>query len=515
LGRYDKAKEAWTRWGEVVEPLANEFPGESIYRAELAGSYYNVGTLLAAEGDRTAAAQHYQSASLIWDKLTQDFPQAPMYRRCVACAHNALGGLLGQGGEWRAAAEHHRQAVDLMRRVVEERPKALKYCWELAKNQNELATALKEQGEWAAAKKQYQDAIEILIQVVADCPDVHQNPQELKYNKAPAKHEMQSDLASCHFNLAELLTEDGDPESAESHYGKALDLQKQLMKDCPAIPQYGQGLAVSLINLGSRRHEEGQWVKAEEHYGQALDLLSKLVKEYPGLPEFQLDLARGHRSQAALLLDLNRPEDADKALDQALALCQKLTTRWPDVPAYSEELATVWLQLGDLRAALGRNPEAKTAWRNFLKLAPDTRHSWERKAWFLATCPDTEFLDPAQAVRLAQKAVDKAPRSRRALQSLGVASYRAGDWKPAADALNESLRFSKSGDAASDFFLAMTHWQRGDKEKAHRLYERTVEAMAKNQPNQHALRRFRAEAADLLGVNGPKSKGNEASSKKN
>ncbi len=156
LGRHDKAKEAWTRWGEVVEQLANEFPGESIYRAELAGSYYNVGTLLAAEGDRTAAAQHYQSASHIWDKLTQDFPEDPMYRRCVACAHSALGGLLGQGGEWRAAAEHHRRAVDLMRQVVKERPKALKYCWELAKDQNYLAMALEEQGKWAAAKKQYQ-----------------------------------------------------------------------------------------------------------------------------------------------------------------------------------------------------------------------------------------------------------------------------------------------------------------------------------------------------------------------
>jgi Flp pilus assembly protein TadD len=116
---------------------------------------------------------------------------------------------------------------------------------------------------------------------------------------------------------------------------------------------------------------------------------------------------------------------------------------------------------------------------------------------------------------LAQKAVDKAPRSRRALQSLGVASYRAGDWKPAADALNESLRFSKSGDAASDFFLAMTHWQRGEKEQARKSYDQAAQAIAKNQPNQHALRRFRAEAADLLGINGPKSKGNEASSKKN
>jgi tetratricopeptide (TPR) repeat protein len=340
LGQYDKAKAAWTRWGEAVEQLAHEFPREPIYRAELGGSYYNVGTLLAAEGDRTAAAQHYQSASNIWEKLTKDFPEDPMYRRCVACAHNALGGLLGKGGEWRAAAEHHRQAVDLMRQIVEERPKALKYCWELAKDQNVLATALKEQGEWVAAKRNHEEAITILTNLVAECPDGYRNPDELKYNKAPARHEMQSDLASCHFNLAELLMEDGDWKLAEEHYAQALGRRRQLVKDCPAIPEYSQGLAVSLINLGSRLHEDGEWSAAEKHYRQAIDLLRKLVEDYPHLPEYQLDLASGHRNQAAVLVDLDRPEGAEKALDQALALCQKLTTRWPDVPTYSEELAT-------------------------------------------------------------------------------------------------------------------------------------------------------------------------------
>jgi tetratricopeptide (TPR) repeat protein len=242
-------------------------------------------------------------------------------------------------------------------------------------------------------------------------------------------------------------------------------------------------------------------------------LLSKLVNEYPDLPDFQLDLVRGHRNQAALLADLDRPADAEAALDQALALCQKLTTRWSNVPAYLEELAAVWFDIGNLRAALGRDPEAKEAWREFLKLAPDTRHTWERKAWFLATCPDAEFRDPAQAVLLAKKAVDKAPRSPRALQALGVASYRAGDWKAAADALNESRHFSKSVDVAGSFFLAMAYWQLGDKSRAGQRYDEAVQAMKNNQPSQHNLRRFCDEAAKLLGLNGHKSKGEETSPK--
>jgi len=500
LGRYDKANEAWTKWGQVVAELAAEFPGESIYRAELGGSYYNLGTLLQEEGARQAAEDHYRYAFVVWDQLAKDFPENPMYRRCVACAYRSLGDLYRADGKWGSAAERYHQTIDLMTRVVNERPDALKYLGELANVRNELGTALKEQGEWVAAKKQYREAIDILTDVVKKCPAVHQNPTELKYNKAPSVHEFRADLASAHYNFGELLMEDGDWKLAEEHHGEALGLRKQLVKDCPPIPQYSLGLAESLINLGSRLHEDGECAEAELNYGQAIGLLTKLVNNHPGLPEYRLDLARGQRSLASLLADVGRSAEGDKALDDALARCQELTKRWPGVPEYLEELATGWLLLGDLRAARGREREAKDAWRKFLELAPDTRHTQERKAWLLATCFDPEFRNPDQAILLAKKATDKAPRSRRALQALGVVSYRNGDWQAAADALNESLRFSKAGNAASLFFLAMAHWQLGDKNQAAKCYDQAVQAMEKNQPNQHALLRFRREGSALLQI---------------
>ena len=55
------------------------------------------------------------------------------------------------------------------------------------------------------------------------------------------------------------------------------------------------------------------------------------------------------------------------------------------------------------------------------------------------------------------------------------------------------------------FFLAMAHWQQGEKEQARRYYDRAVRWMDENQqgmdkPLQEELCRFRAEAAELLGV---------------
>jgi hypothetical protein len=56
----------------------------------------------------------------------------------------------------------------------------------------------------------------------------------------------------------------------------------------------------------------------------------------------------------------------------------------------------------------------------------------------------------------------------------------------------------KGGDAGQWFFLAMAHRQVGEKDKAREWYDKAVEWMDKNEPKNDELRRFRAEAAELL-----------------
>ena len=47
----------------------------------------------------------------------------------------------------------------------------------------------------------------------------------------------------------------------------------------------------------------------------------------------------------------------------------------------------------------------------------------------------------------------------------------------------------------------MANWQLGEKDKARAWYDRAVQWMDKNEPKNEELRRFRTEAAELLGVN--------------
>ena len=65
------------------------------------------------------------------------------------------------------------------------------------------------------------------------------------------------------------------------------------------------------------------------------------------------------------------------------------------------------------------------------------------------------------------------------------------------------MELRKGGDANDWFFLAMAHWQLGEKEKARQWHDRAAQWMDDNKEgvsNTEELRRFRAESAELLGV---------------
>jgi len=112
-----------------------------------------------------------------------------------------------------------------------------------------------------------------------------------------------------------------------------------------------------------------------------------------------------------------------------------------------------------------------------------------------------------RAVELAKEAVERAPKEENHWNTLGVAHYRAGNWKAAVEALNKSRELRKGDDAFDLFFLAMAHWRLGQKYDALKWYKQAVqwveknnEALATNPGWSEELRRFRAEAKELLNV---------------
>jgi Tfp pilus assembly protein PilF len=133
---------------------------------------------------------------------------------------------------------------------------------------------------------------------------------------------------------------------------------------------------------------------------------------------------------------------------------------------------------------------------------PRTLDAMNNLAWFLATAPEPESRDPARAVELAKQAVAKT-KSANCSNTLGVAYYRAGDWRAAIAALEESMRQGQGGNGFDWLFLAMAQWQLGQRDQARHWYDRAAQWMEINRSQDVELRRFRDEAAALLGIVAP------------
>jgi tetratricopeptide (TPR) repeat protein len=180
-------------------------------------------------------------------------------------------------------------------------------------------------------------------------------------------------------------------------------------------------------------------------------------------------------------------------LDEAIAKLRRAIELKPD-------LAEVHRNLSNALCDKGRFDEAIAGFRRAIALKPDFAEAYNDLAWLLATSPDPEFVDPTAAIELAKNAVKLSPGAGAYWNTLGTAQYRTGLWDEAIAALQKSMDLTAGGIGFDWFFLAMAHWQLGDKEAARTWHDKAVEWMDKNQPQNEELRRFREEAAVLLGV---------------
>jgi tetratricopeptide (TPR) repeat protein len=202
---------------------------------------------------------------------------------------------------------------------------------------------------------------------------------------------------------------------------------------------------------------------------------------------------------------LGRDAEALKLHEEILAL--RKTQLGPDHPDTLQSMYS----LANSYAALGRDAEALKLHEETLTLrkakeGPDHPHTLNSRnglAWFLTTASDASLRNPSRAVELAARAAELAPTEPDYRGTLGTARYRSGDWKGAVADLEKAVGLrnpDNPNNARDGFFLAMAHWQLGEKEEARSWFDKSVRWMAGGLQDNAELKRFRAEAAQLLGI---------------
>jgi tetratricopeptide (TPR) repeat protein len=301
-------------------------------------------------------------------------------------------------------------------------------------------------------------------------------------------------LANSSLGFALLLQ--GKPAESEAAYRKAIALK-------PDDAQYH--LNLGFVLLGQKKLAE-----AEAACRKAIELKPGDAEAYTTLGAIFGQQGKLTEAEAACRMAIKlKPDNASAYGNLGLALEHQ--DRWGEAEAaYRENIKLApapnphgYCRLAAVLSRQSRVAEAVAAYRKGIELHPRSVEVHNNLAGLLADCPDPKFREPAEAVRLANRAVELAPENRIPWNTLGLAHYRAGDWKAALDALHKAMDLSEGGESDDWFFLAMAHWQLGQRDEARQWYARAAEWMQKQKPHDDDLRRFRAVAGELLGLPAP------------
>jgi serine/threonine protein kinase/tetratricopeptide (TPR) repeat protein len=274
-------------------------------------------------------------------------------------------------------------------------------------------------------------------------------------------------VASVHLGLGTALHKLGRLDDAIASFYEAKRLGKDYFDTHLCL---GQALAA-----------KGRWDEAIACYEEGIRLV-----DISRISRYSRRIAQAYNNLGLALWKLGKRDDAITAHREAI----KFAPERPDSHLY----------LGEALYLKGVPQEAIAAFEQATKVAPKDPNSLNHVAWFWATSPLDEYRDPARAIALAKKAVALAPTNGEYWNTLGVAHYRRIDWTAAIEALSKSVQLSHGGQSADFFFLAMAHWQCGEKSEAQSWYEKGVAWMEKSGQQDDELKRFRSEAAALLGL---------------
>ena len=361
-----------------------------------------------------------------------------------------------------------------------------------------LGVALRGQGKLSESEAATREALEIFRK---SYPSAHKT------------------MLAAMIELRMVLEAKGDTAGAESLYPEILAGQRATLGgDSPAVAETLSGQAGNL-------QLQGKMVEAEQAYREALTIYTKLgavgsdkytavvrslrevlkAENKPAevetlyrevLPVERSALGADSPTVALTLFGLanflksqNRPEEAAQEYRESLDIILK-----PDWEAHLFQLS-VWV-VPELVEA-GYKQQATNICRAVLNSA-STNGAWFNDAsWYLATTENPSNRDPALAVELANRAVKINPQGD--WNTVGVAQYRAGDFKEAVTNLEWSAQHANGGTSFDFFFLAMAQHQLGNADDAGRYYAHAIQWMNEHDPQNPELIRFRAEAKRLFG----------------
>ena len=312
-----------------------------------------------------------------------------------------------------------------------------------------------------------------------------------------------------HHWLASNLMKIGEYEEAEAHLRKSREIRQQLLEKNPK-DDWGQSrLGHVETYLARALREQGKMREAEEVIQSAMKVLRPLVDSFPNHVIYRNNLKNAYLVYARILLLQQRFEEAEETNLRVIEFLRQSPTA--DL-SHTYDIGSQYYNLGQLYNHQGKlllgAESFREAFSHFEQVlsesSPESSLHYRAKNSLtsaLATCPMPQFRNAQRVIKYSKEALQLAPLSGDSWNLLGIGHFRAGNWDEAIEALSSAVELRNDGDASDHYFLAMAHWQRGDKEYAKKLFRQGTQLVsAVEQTSDFDELNFRQEAEKLLGI---------------
>jgi serine/threonine protein kinase/tetratricopeptide (TPR) repeat protein len=192
----------------------------------------------------------------------------------------------------------------------------------------------------------------------------------------PDNNQLRRRLAVFYGNLANLYhMRLKDEVEARRAYGKALDVQQDLVDRDPSQIGFKYDLAMTCNNLALMTDDR---LKALGLLERALAIRKRLVEQEPTNAQYRRNLARTHQNIGVFQLGLGRAGHGLDSLRESRRLLEEVVAEHSSVTRYQGDLGQALYNLGDTLAAQGASQEAiailehsRKIYRKLLHANPD------------------------------------------------------------------------------------------------------------------------------------------------
>jgi tetratricopeptide (TPR) repeat protein len=284
-----------------------------------------------------------------------------------------------------------------------------------------------------------------------------------------------AEVAATNLRLWQLRLSNGEPDAAQDALERGVTALDDLLHRGAGLSDLeplaaGQVRFPHFVNRKFTAPSNPQ--RSREVLQRCVALWESLAQSYPDVAGFQHDLAGFYCYVSGADASVQEKDASFRSIGKAIDISQRLVKQNPENAEYKRELSQFCTDCGSMCGSSGDCVEQFHWLTRATDADPTNPEPYAWSAWVLSMSRDPHVRDPGKAVVLASKAVALSPREGNYWNTLGVAQYRAKDWRSAIDSLDKSMMLRDGGDGFDWYFASMAYSQLGQQSRAEELYQR-------------------------------------------